>query len=72
MSMEGYDDDVLVKGRVSCTKAYGIGSCIVVLKDSVGSSHQICLDDVLYVPNLLHHPPIIFFVITTCSQDEYQ
>jgi hypothetical protein len=54
------------------TKAYGIGSCIVVVKDSVGLCHQICLDDVLYVPNLLHHHPRILSVISAYSQDECQ
>jgi len=34
--------------------------------------HQICLEDVLYVPNLLHHHPSIFSVISACSQDECQ
>jgi hypothetical protein len=48
MTFEGYDDGLLIKGLVSSTKAFGIGSCIVVVKDSVGLSHQICLDDVLY------------------------
>ena len=70
MKLEGYDDGLLVKGLVSGTKAYGIGSCIVVMKDSDGMYHQICLEDVLYVPNLLHHHPRIFSVISACSQDE--
>ena len=70
--LEGYDDVLLVKGLVSCTKAYGIGSCIVVVKDSVGLFHPICLEDVLYVPNLLHHLPRFCFVISACSQDECQ
>ena len=33
MTLEGYDDGLLVKGIVFGTKAYGIGSCIVVLKE---------------------------------------
>jgi len=70
MKFKGYHDGLLVKGLVSGTKAYGIGACIVVMKDSVGLYHQICLEDVLYVPNLLHHHPRIFSVISTCSQDE--
>jgi hypothetical protein len=40
------------------------------MKDSVGMCRHICLEDVLYVPNLLHHPPRIFGVISACSQDE--
>ena len=55
MPLKGYDDGALVKGLTYATKAHGIGSCIVVLKDHIGSFHQICLEDVLYVPNLLHH-----------------
>jgi hypothetical protein len=39
MTLEGYDDGLLVKGLVSGTKAYGIGSCIVIAKDSVGMFH---------------------------------
>ena len=70
MTLEGYDDGLLVKGLVSGTKAYGIGSCIFIVKDSVGMYHQICLEDLLYVPNLLHHHPRIFGVISACSQDE--
>jgi hypothetical protein len=70
MKLDGYDDGLLVKGIVSGTKAYGIGSLIVVLKDSLGMYRQICLEDVLYVPNLLHHHPRIFSVISACSQDE--
>jgi hypothetical protein len=69
---EGYDDSRRVKGLVSGTKAYGIGSCIVVVKDSDGMFHQICLEDVLYVTNLLHHHPRIVSVISACSQDEGQ
>jgi len=72
VTLEGYDDGLLVKGLVSSTKAYGIGSCIVVLKDSVGMYHQICLEDELYVPNTLHHHPRMFSVILACSQDECQ
>jgi len=73
MTLEGYDNGLLVKGLVSGTKAYGIiGSCIVVLKDSVGMLYQICLEDVLYVPNLLHYHPIIFSVISAYSQDDCQ
>ena len=34
--------------------------------------HQKCLEDVLYVPNLLHHHPSIFSGISACSQDECQ
>ena len=64
MQLEGYDDGILVKGLVSGTKAYGIGSCIVVVRDSVGIYHQICLHDVLYVPNLLHYHPRVFSVIS--------
>jgi hypothetical protein len=60
MTLEGYDDGLLVKELVSGTKAHGIGSCIVVGKDSVGMFHRICLENVLYVPNLLHHHPRIF------------
>jgi hypothetical protein len=63
MTLEGYGDILLVKGLVSGTKAYGIGSCIVVAKDSVGMFHQIWLEDVLYVPNLLHHHPRFLCVI---------
>jgi hypothetical protein len=69
LKLEGYDDRLLVKGLVSGTKAYGIGSCIVLVKYSVGMHHQICLEDVLYVPNLLHHHPRIFNVISACSND---
>jgi len=72
MQLEGYNDGLLVKDLVSGTQAYGIGSCIVAVKDSVGMYHQICLEDVLYVPNLLHHHPRIFSVISGCSQDECQ
>ena len=36
MKLEGYDDGILVKGLVAGTKAYGIGSCIVVVRDSYG------------------------------------
>ena len=36
MKLEGYDDGLMVKGVVSGTKAYGIRSCIVVVKDNVG------------------------------------
>ncbi len=39
MALEGYDDGLLVKGLVSGTKTYGIGSCIVVVKDCVGMFH---------------------------------
>jgi hypothetical protein len=39
MTLEGYDDGLFVKGLVSSTKAYGIGSCIGVVKDSVGMYH---------------------------------
>ena len=70
MILEGYDDGLLVKELASCTKAYGIGSCIIDVKDSVGIFHQVCLEDVLYVPNLIHHHPRIFSVISACSQDE--
>jgi hypothetical protein len=70
MKLEGYDDGLIVKGLVSGTNAYGIGSCIVVMKDSAGMYRQICLEDVLYVPNLIHHHPRIFSVISTCSQDD--
>jgi hypothetical protein len=63
MTLEGYDDGLLVKDLVSCTKAYGIGSCIVVVKASVGMYHQICIEDVLYVPNLLNLYPRIFSVV---------
>jgi hypothetical protein len=72
MTLEGYDDGLLVKGLVSGTKAYGNGSCIVVVTYSVGMFNQICLEDVLYVPNLLHHHPRIFSVVSACSQDECQ
>jgi len=73
MTLEGYDDGALVKGLTSGTNAYGIGTCIVALKDSVGSFHQKCLEDVLYVLNLLHYHPSIFSVISsTCSQNECQ
>ena len=61
-----------LKGLVSGTKAYGIGTCIVVVKDRGGMYHQICLQDVLYVPHLLHHHPRVFSVISACSQDEYE
>jgi hypothetical protein len=60
MTLEGYDDGLLVKGLVSGTKAYDIGSCIVAVKDRVGYFNQICLEDVLYVPDLLHHHPRLF------------
>ena len=71
--LEGYDDHALVKGLPSGTKAYGrVGICKVVLKDSFESYHQICFEDLLYVPNLLHHHPQIFSVISTCSQDDCQ
>ena len=70
-TLEGYDDGDLAKGLLPSTKAYGIGICIVVLKDSVGSFHRICLEDVIYVPNLLHHPTF-FSVISACSQDDCQ
>jgi len=40
MTLEGYDDGLIVKGLVPVTKAYGIGSCIVVVKASVGMFHQ--------------------------------
>jgi len=73
VALEGYDDGLLVKGLlVVGTKAYGIGSCIVAVKESVGLFHQICLEDVLYVPNLFHHHPRFFSVTSTCSQDERQ
>jgi hypothetical protein len=72
MKLEGYDDGILVKGLVSSTKAYGIGSCIVVVRDSSGMYHQVCLEDVLYVPNLIHHHPRVFRVISACSQDDYE
>ena len=39
LKLEGYDDGLLVKGLVSGTNAYGIGSCIVVVKDSVRLYH---------------------------------
>jgi len=42
------------------------------VKDRIGMYHQICLEDVLFVPNLLHHHPGIFSVISACSQDECQ
>jgi hypothetical protein len=71
LKLEGYDDGILVKGLVSGTKAYGIGSCIVVVRDNFGMHHQLCLEDVLYVPNLLHHHPRVFSVISACSQDDY-
>jgi hypothetical protein len=71
MKLEGYDDGILVKGLASGTKAYGIGSCIVVVGDSSGMHHQVCLEDVLYVPNLLHQHPRVFSVISACSQDDY-
>ena len=72
MALEGYDDGLLVKGLVSGTKAYGIGSCIVVVNNSVGMYHnKICLEDVLYVPNLLHNHPRIFSVISA-PQEECQ
>jgi hypothetical protein len=70
MKLDGYDDGLLVKVLVPGTKAYGIGSCIVALKDSSEMYRQICLEDILYVPNLLHHHPRIFSVISACSQDE--
>ena len=72
MQLEGYDDGILVNGLVSGTKAYGIGSCIVVVRDNGGIYHQICLHDVLYVPNLLHNHPRVFSVISACSQEEYE
>ena len=72
MALEGYDDGLRVKGLVFGTKAHGIGSCIVVVKDSVELFHYICLEDVLYVPSLLHYHPRIFSVISTCSQDGCQ
>ena len=68
MTLEGYDG-LLVKGLVSGTQAYGIGSYIVVVKDSARVFRQICLEDVLYVPNLIiHHHPRFFSVISACSQ----
>jgi hypothetical protein len=70
--LEGYDDGLLVKGLVSSIKTYGIGSCIVAVKDIIELLHQICLEDVFYVPNLLRHHPNFFSVISTCSQDECQ
>ena len=72
MTLEGYDNGILVKGLASDTHAYGIGSCIVVVTYSVGMFHHICLEDVLCVHNLLHHHPRIFSVILACSQDECQ
>jgi len=72
MKLEGCDDGLIVKGLVFGTKAYGIGSCIVVVEDNISMFHQICLEDVLYVPNLLHHHPRIFSVISACSQNECQ
>jgi hypothetical protein len=72
MTLKGYDDGPLVKELVYGRKTYGIGSCIVVVKDSVGMSHPICLEDVPYVPNLLHHHPGIFRIISACSQNECQ
>jgi len=42
------------------------------MKDSVGMYHHICVEDVLYVPNLLHHHPRVFSAISACSQDECQ
>jgi hypothetical protein len=72
MKMEGCDDGLIVKGLVFGTKAFGIGSCIVGVKDNVGILRQVCLEDVLYVPNLFHHHPRICSGISTCSQDECQ
>jgi hypothetical protein len=69
----GYVDGVPVKGLTSYTKANGIGSFIICLKDEYGVFHQKCLEDVLYVPTLLHHHfSRIFSVISTCSQDDFQ
>ena len=57
MKLEGYDDGLLVEGLVSSTKSYGIGACIGDVNNSVELFHHICLEDVLYVPNLLHQYP---------------
>jgi len=67
LKLEGYDDGILVKVLVSGTKAYVIGSCIVVVRDCFGMYHQVCLEDVIYVSNLLHHHPRVFSVISACS-----
>jgi hypothetical protein len=72
MTLEGYDYGLLVKGLVPVTKAYGIGLCIIAVKDSVGTFQEICLEDVLYVPNLLHRHPRVFSAVSACSQDECQ
>jgi len=34
--------------------------------------HQICLEDVLYVLNLLHRLPTFVCIISSCFQDECQ
>jgi hypothetical protein len=72
MKMKGYDNGLIVKGLVSGRKTFGIGFCIVVVKNSVGMLHQICLEDVLFVSNLLHHHPRIFSFMSACSHDECQ
>jgi hypothetical protein len=72
MILEGYDDGDFVKRLVYGTKAYGVGTCIVILKNSVGLCPQICLEDALYVPNLLHHHSRVFSIISVCSQDGCQ
>ena len=72
MRSNGYVDGVPVNGLTSNTIAYGIGTCIVCFQDEYGVFYQKCLEDVLYVPALLHHYSRIFSVISACSQDEFQ
>ena len=72
LTSDGYVDGLMVKGLTSGTKAYGIGTCVVVCKGEDGLFQQFSLKDVLYVPNLTHHHPRIFSVISACSQDDFQ
>ena len=72
MIWDGCVDGVPVKGLPSNTKAYGIGSFIIFLKDESRVFQQKCLEDVLYLPTLYDHYLRIFGVISAYLQDEFQ
>ena len=72
LESDGYVDGVMVKGLTTGTKAYGIGTCVIVCKGEDGLFQQFSLQDVLYVPNLMHHHSRIFSVISACSQDGFK